>query len=50
MHDWQTPISLLVVLTAFAYIGRLYWKNKQSPGSGCGKGCGCPVSKPKSKS
>lgn len=49
MNDWQTPVALLVVLGAAAYLAHRWWKSRQNPGSGCGKGCGCSVGKPKVK-
>ena len=41
MNDWQTPVALLVVLGAAVYLGRLFWKSRRAPGSGCSAGC-CP--------
>lgn len=45
MNDWQTPVAMLVVLGAAAYLARCWWRGRKAPGSGCGKGCGCPSDK-----
>lgn len=48
MNDWQTPVALLVVLAATAYLGRTWWKSRKE-GTGCGKGCGCPAGNAKAR-
>lgn len=48
--DWQTPMAVLVVLGALAFLLRPLWLRVRRAGkgkeeAGCGSGCGCPAPK-----
>ncbi len=47
--DWQTTVSLLIVLIALGIFVRKLWKSVSGASSGCGTSCAsCPASKPSS--
>ena len=48
MADWQTWITLLIVVGAFCLMGRRLWNARRpSANTGCGSGCAdCPVDQP----